>query len=159
MADMANILLQDDTDSTVTFIPISNADKNLVWRGNIPGVPISGQPRITAVWEQMKDGGYRLSAKLEVPVMETIGASAVTGYVAAPKVAYVLVGIVTLFAPARSTIADRANAVRMLSHLIQGAGSSVRTGTNAGTAVADAFKNTSNTSVLPYSLINVSMPN
>lgn len=159
MADMANILVKDDTGSNVTLVPISNADKNLVWRGNIAGVPLMGQPRLTAVWDTLKDNGYRLSAKLEVPVMETIGASAPTGYVAAPKVAYVMVGIVTLFAPARSTTADRANTVRMLTHLMTGAGVSSGAGLGVVTAIADTYKNAISDYVLPYSLVNVAMPN
>jgi len=159
MADMANILLTDDTGTSLTFLPISNADKNLVWRGNITGVPISGQPRITAVWDMLKDGGYRLSAKLEVSVMETIGASAATGYVAAPRVGYVMVGIFTMFAPARSTIADRANLVRMCAHLLIGAGSTANAGFSASAAVADTFKNAAATATMPYALVNIAMPN
>lgn len=157
MADMNNILLQDDADVTRTLLPVSNADRNLVWRGNENGVPIDGQIRLTSTWERLKSGDYRLSAKLEVPVMETIGASAATGYVAAPKVAYVMVGIFTLFAPARSTIADRANVYRMLAHAIVGANNLADTGLAPGTAGAGNFASTSYP--LPFGFINLVMPN
>lgn len=157
MADMNNILLQDDADVTRTLLPVSNADRNLVWRGNENGVPIDGQIRLTATWERLKSGDYRLSAKLEVPVMETIGASAATGYVAAPKVAYVMVGIFTLFAPARSTIADRANVYRMLAHAIVGANNLADTGLAPGTAGVGNFAGTSYP--LPFGFINLVMPN
>jgi hypothetical protein len=159
MADMANILLQDDSDTTRTLLPISNANQNLVWRGNEADVPDFGQVRLTANWEKLKSGDWRLSAKLEVPVLETVGAAAASGYVAAPKVAYVMVGIFTMFAPARSTIADRANLYRMLNHAIAGASSTADSEKSAGTAAADAFKSGTSFYVLPYSFINLVMPN
>lgn len=158
MPDMNNILLQDDTDTTITLLPVSNANQNLVWRSNLSDVPIDGQVRLTTVWERLKSGDWRLSAKLEVPVMETIGAAAATGYVAAPKVGYVMVGIFTMFAPARSTIADRANLYRMLTHAITGANGTADSGFSAGTGVADAFKSITN-SPMPYGFINLVMPN
>jgi hypothetical protein len=158
MADMNNILLQDDTDTTVTFLPVSNANQALVWRANLAGVPVNGQARLTATWEQMKSGDYRLSAKLEVPILETIGAAAASGYVAAPKVAYVMVGIFTLFAPARSTAEDRANAVRMMTHLMQGASHVADGGFDARTSASGAFVGIGSASVLPYSFVNVVMP-
>lgn len=159
MADMNNVLLQDDEDSTVTLIPISNADKNLVWRSNAASVPIDGQARLTMTWDRLKSGDFRLSAKLEVPVMESIGTSAASGYVAAPKVAFVMVGIFTLFVPSRSTIEDRANIVRMMTHLISGAGSTVDQAASASTGAAHAFKELAAGYVLPYSFINLAMPN
>lgn len=157
MPDMNNILVQDDTDTTRPLLPISNANQNLVWRGNDGGVPIDGQIRLTANWEQLKSKDWRLSVKLEVPVMETIGAAAASGYVAAPKVAYVMVGIFTMFAPARCTIADRANAYRMLVHALTGAGSVADTSMAPGTAVPGAFA--SATHPIPYAFINMVMPN
>lgn len=160
MADMANISLRSDDTIQVdhVLIPVSNADKNLVWRGDAAGVPIDGQIRLTANWERLKDGAYRLSAKLEIPVLETIGTAASSGYVAAPKVAYVMVGIFTMFAPARSTTADRANIVRMLAHAVCGASSVNGTGLdpNQG-STGDTFK--SSAYPLPYGFIHLAMPN
>lgn len=157
MADMNNILVQDDTDTTITLLPISNADRNLVWRGNMAGVPVDGQPRLSIVWERLKSGDYRLSAKLEVPVMETIGSAAASGYVAAAKVAYVMVGIFTMFAPARSTIEDRANVYRMMVHALNGASNTADTQLNPGVGAANGFK--SSVFPMPYSFINLVMPN
>jgi hypothetical protein len=158
MADMTNILIQDDTDTTVTFLPVSNANQALVWRANLAGVPVNGQARLTATWEKLKSGDFRLSAKLEVPVLETIGAAAASGYVAAPKVAYVMVGIFTLFAPARSSAEDRANAVRMMTHLLQGANNVADSGLDARSAASGAFASAYSGHFLPYSFINVVMP-
>jgi hypothetical protein len=157
MADMNNILIQDDEDVTHTLYPISNAHQNLVWRENAAGVPIDGQARLTAVWERLKSGDYRLSAKLEVPVMETIGAAAASGYVAAPRVAYVMVAIFTLFAPARSTIADRSNVYRMLAHAICGATQVADSGSFPASAAANVFA--ASTAPMPNGFINLMMPN
>lgn len=157
MADMNNILVQDDAGNQVTLLPISNADKHLVWRSNAAGVPIDGQTRLTVTWDRLKSGDYKLTAKLEVPVMETIGSAAASGYVAAPAVAYVMVGIYTMFAPARSTIADRANMYRMLTHAICGATSSAAQGFDPRNAPADSVKN--HVSPMPYGFVNLVMPN
>jgi hypothetical protein len=86
--------------------------------------------------------------------METLGASGTSaGYVAPPAVAYTNVGIFTVFCPARSTIADRANLVRMLAGIVQGASSTTNTGTLANNAAADAWKN----SVLPITQAFISL--
>jgi len=157
MPDMNNILVQDDAGNQATLLPISNADKNLVWRGNAAGVPIDGQTRLTATWDRLRSGDYKLSAKLEVPVMETIGSAAASGYVAAPAVAYTMVGIFTMFAPARSTIADRSNMYRMLAHALCGASSSANAGFNPCGVTADLVKNSTNP--MPYGFANLVMPN
>lgn len=159
MADMANILLQDDSDVTKTLIPISNADRSLLWREDAEDLADAGQTRLSANWEKLKDGGWRLTAKLEVPVMETIGTAAASGYVAPAKVAYVVVGIFTMFSPARCTSTDRANMYRMMVQLLQGAGTSADAGLHAGTAAADAFLDASSAMPVPYGFIHLAMPN
>lgn len=157
MADMNNILVQDDAGNTVTLLPVSNADKSLVWRANGAGIPIDGQVRLSVTWDRLKSGDYKLTAKLEAPVMETIGSAAASGYVAAPAVAYVMVGIFTMFVPARSTIADRANVYRMLVHALLGATTSANQGVDPRQAAVDTVKNT--TQPMPYGFVNLVMPN
>jgi hypothetical protein len=130
MSAMANLLVKDDATSPVeiTFVPITDTPTPF-WRAGIAGVPLDGQPRFTVTQERVKSGAYKYTAKLEVPVMETLGASGTSaGYVAPPSVAYVMVGIATLFAPARSTNGDRANVLKMLVGLLQGASSTTATG-------------------------------
>ncbi len=159
MAAMANLLVKDDATSPVeiTFVPVTDTP-NPFWRAGMAGVPLDGQPRITVTQERVKSGAYKYTAKLEVPVMETLGASGTSaGYVAPPKVAYVNTGIFTMFADARSTIADRANLLKMCVGLLQGASGTTATGILANTAAGDAWKN----SVLPFPLIftNGVLPN
>jgi hypothetical protein len=151
MGAMANLLVKDDATSPVeiTFVPVTDTP-NPFYRAAIAGVPFEGQPRVTITAEKVKNGSYKYTVKVEVPVMETLGASGTSaGYVAPPKVAYVNTAIFTMFADARSTIADRANLLKLAVGIIQGASSTTATGVLANTAAGDAWKN----SVLPVPLV------
>lgn len=158
MAAMTNLLVKDDgTPTEFTLVPVTDTPFPF-WRAAVANVPVDGQPRMTFSQEKTKTGDYKVSVKLEVPVMETLGASGTSaGYVAPPAVAYTDTGFVTLFCHPRSTIADRANLLRMLVGIVQGASSSTNTGTLANNAAADAWKN----SVLPIpqALISLLLPN
>jgi hypothetical protein len=147
MPAMTNLLVKDDATSPAeaTLIPITDTPSPY-WRANLAGVPMAGQLRLTLDSETVKSGATRYTAKLEVPVMETLGASGTSaGYVAPPKVAYVNTGIFTMFVDARATPADRANLLKMMVGVIQGASSTTATGILSNTAAGDAWKN----SVLP----------
>lgn len=147
MSAMANILVKDDAASPTewTLVPITDTP-NPIWRGAAASIPLEGQPRLAFTCEQVKSGAYKLTAKLEVPVMETLGASGTSaGYVAPPKVAYVTTCIFTMFADGRSTIADRANALKMAIGVLQGASSTTATGILSNTAAGSAW----GASVLP----------
>lgn len=141
MGAMTNILVKDDaaTPKEWTLVPVTDTP-NAYWRANDASIPLDGQPRLTLSVEQVKSGAHKLTAKLEVPVMETLGASGTSaGYVAPPKTAYVTSCIVTMFADPRSTIADRANALRMIMGVCQGSSSTTATGTLANTAAGSAW--------------------
>jgi len=159
MGQMTNLLVKDDTTTPqeLTLVPITDTPSPL-YRGQIANVPLDGQPRLTLIQEKLSNGGFRMSAKLEVPVMETLGASGTSaGYVAPPKVAYVNTVIITMFADKRSTIADRANTLKMAIGLAQGASATTATGTLANTAAGDAWKNS--VSPLPQHFIGAILPN
>jgi hypothetical protein len=159
MAAMANFLVKDDATAPVeiTFIPVSDTP-NPSWRAAISGVPFDGQPRITISSEKVKSGAYKYTMKLEVPVMETLGASGTAaGYVAPPKVAYTNTIIVTMFADGRSTTADRANLLKLGAGIIQGASSTTATGTLDQASAGDAWKNS--TLPAPLAFITGSLPN
>lgn len=160
MPAMTNLLIKDDTVTTpieFTFQPVTDTPEPF-WRANVAGVPLEGQPRITMSAVKLKNGGYKLSAKLESPVLETLGASGSSaGYVAPPKVAYVTTAIFTMFADRRSTSQDRANTLKLALGMLQGASATTATGVLANTAAGNAFVN----SVLPGPLLftNVVLPN
>jgi len=142
MPNMLNILVKDDatTPKEWTLVPITD-NPFPQWRANDPSIPIEGQPRFSEIIEKLKNGNYKVTAKLELPVMETLGASgASAGYVAPPKVAYVTTCIFTMFVDRRSTIADRANAYRMMTGILQGASETTGTGSLANTAAGDVWK-------------------
>jgi hypothetical protein len=159
MGAMANVLIKDDATAPVefTFVPVTDTP-NPFWRANVAGVPLEGQMRLQCSQEILKSGAYKLTVKLEVPVMETLGASGTSaGYVAPPKVAYVNTGILSVFADPRSTIADRANLLKLMIGALQGASATTATGILANTAAGDAWKNS--TLPFPLFLTNVVLPN
>jgi hypothetical protein len=147
MGQMTNILVKDDaaTPKEWTFNPITDTPLPF-WRGSDPAIPLEGLPRLTFSAEQQKSKDWKITVKLEVPVMETLGASGTSaGYVAPPKVAYVCTGIFTMFASARATVQDRATLLKMMVGILQGASATTATGILANTAAGSAFAN----SVLP----------
>lgn len=143
MAAMTNLLVKDDANPLVevTLAPVTDTPEP-IWRSQLASVPFEGQIRLSQSIVKQKNGSYKITAKLEVPVMETLGASGTSaGYVAPPKVAYVTTAIVTLFADRRSTIADRSNTMKLMVGLLAGASSTTATGTINGASAADVYKN------------------
>lgn len=158
MAIMTNLLVKDDatTPKEWTLIPITD-NPFPQWRANDVSIQIEGQPRFSEVVEKLKNGNYKVTAKLELPVMETLGASgASAGYVAPPKVAYVTTVIFTMFADRRSTIADRANAYKMMIGIMQGASGTTATGTLTNTSAGDVWKNS--TQPAPFTFTGLVIP-
>jgi hypothetical protein len=148
MAAMTNLLVKDDTTTTrveFTFIPVTDTPKPL-WRTQIAGVPMDGQMTLEFEAAELKSGDRRFAMKLDVPVMETLGASGTsTGYVAPPAVAYHNTWYTSVVVSKRSTTADRANLLSLGSGLVIGASSTTATGVLTQASAADSFKN----SVLP----------
>lgn len=158
MATMTNLLVKDDaaTPTEFVFLPISD-NPDPFWRASVAGTPLEGQPRYTLHEEKLKNGSHKLSVKLEVPVMETLGASGTSaGYVAPPRVAEVNTGIFTMFVGKRSTNQDRANVFKMMLALLGGASATTATGVLNGASAGNAVVN----SVLPipYFFTNVVKP-
>lgn len=94
MSQIANIVAFDGASTPVshTFIPVSVVrEKDEViadWREALASVPVYAQPRVTMKLKRMASGVYRVSTRVSVPVMETVGSQNAAGYTAAPKVAY-----------------------------------------------------------------------
>lgn len=155
MPAMTNLSVNDDATSqgTITLIPITDTPDPL-WRSAIAGVPFEGQVKFTQSMVKQKNGNFKLTVKLEVPVMETLGASGSSaGYVAPPKVAYVTTAILSVFVDRRSTIADRSNTMRMLQALLAGATAAGGSGSINGGSIGDVYKN--NTATVPYFFSNL----
>lgn len=159
MAQMTNLLIKDDaaTPKEWTLVPLTDTP-NPIWRSIDPSIPIEGQIRLQFMETKLKNGQYKITAKLEVPVMETLGASGTSaGYIAPPKVAYVTTAIFTIFADRRSTSQDRSNTLRLILGIIQGASSVSGTGTLANTAAGQAFLLNANPG--PQLFSNLVLPN
>lgn len=150
MAAMTNLLIKDDAATPVeyTLVPITDNPEPF-WRSQTAGVPFEGQMTLRQSVTKQKNGNFKVTLKLEVPVMETLGASGSSaGYVAPPKVAYVTPVIVTMFVDKRSTQADRANSYKLMMALLNGANATSGTGIGIhNTAVGDLVKNNSSTTV------------
>jgi len=156
---MTNILVKDDagTPKEFTLIPVSDTPIPF-WRTNEASVPLDGQVRLYTSIDKQKNGSYKITVKLEVPTMETLGASGTSsGYVAPPKVAYVTPLIITMFADKRSTAADRMNTLRMGIGIVQGATSTTATGTLANTAAGGGW--TASTAPIPTLFNGLILPN
>jgi hypothetical protein len=158
MANMSNILIKDDaaTPKEYTFLPI--ADNPPMWRADDTVTPLVGQPVLTTSVVKLKNGGYKVTAKLEVPVLETAGSAGTQeGYIAAPKAAFVTTCIFSMFIDKRSTTSDRANALKMIVGFLQGASATTAAGYLSQGAAGDAFKTADRPGVQLYTkLINPS---
>jgi hypothetical protein len=159
MTAMTNLLVKDDTTSArveITFVPVTDTPKPL-WRSQISGVPFEGQMLLEMESTKLKSGDCKFAMKLDVPVMETLGASGTSaGYVAPPAVAYTNTYYLSGVMSKRSTISDRANILSLLVGLLQGATSTTATGTLDQASAADAFK--SSTAPVPVFFIQGGLP-
>jgi hypothetical protein len=159
MSAMTNLLVKDDTVTTrqeFTFEPVTDTPYP-VWRAALADVPLSGQPRLTFSIDSVKSGS-KVTAKLEVPVMESLGtAGSAAGYVAPAKIAYVTTCIFTMFVSDRSTTQNRADALAMMVGLLQGASSTTATGTLDQASAGNAFLDS--TAPLVKAIISVLQPN
>jgi hypothetical protein len=159
MPAMTNLLVKDDaaTPKEWTFQPVSDTPVPY-WRTADVTLPLEAQPRFTMSQEKLKDGTWLVKAKLDIPVLETLGASGTAlGYVAPPKVAYVSSVNLSFFASARSTIQNRSDALKMFVGLLQGASSTTATGVLNQASAGSAFS----ASVLPITqaIVQVILPN
>ncbi len=142
MAQMANILIKDDSNPLVEFTLVPVTANRPKWRAQVVGVPVEGQITVELLANQrLADGSYRRVLKLEVPELETLGTAGTSaGYVAPQKVAFVTPLTLTIVQNARATHSSMANAVKFALGLIGGASSTTATGTLNGTSAADAVK-------------------
>jgi hypothetical protein len=142
MSAMTNLLIKDDTLLEHNFVPVTDTP-NPIWRDTQSGLPLEAQPRITLSQEKLKSGDYKVSAKVELPIMEDIATSGTFGYLAQPKVAYTETVFFTLFTSKRATVNQRAHLMRMALGLMQGASSTTATGTiNQASATGSVLSST-----------------
>jgi len=147
---MGNLLVKDDAGVEYTFVPVTDTPRPL-WRANVAAVPFEGQMTYEFSESKTPDGGYKRQGILSVPVMEQLGtAGSAAGYVAAAKVAYTEKVYVTQVSSRRSTLADRANSMKLAIGISQGASVTTATGVLSNTSANDAWKNSALPLVAAY---------
>ncbi len=135
MGAIANIAVYDGAATPVlhTLIPVSvTREKGLVralWREAVAGVPVSAQVSAQVTIQQLQSGVYKTEARVEVPVMETIGSQNAAGYTAAPKVAYVNTLVTTGFFHERSDVTGRRLVKQIMANMLNNISTSVAAAT------------------------------
>lgn len=131
MSAIANIVAYDGASTPVahTLVPISvTRDGDTVvseWREQLPSLPVEAQVRCTATKTKLKNGIVRTHSRIEVPVMEAIGAQNAAGYTAAPKVAYIDTVDIVSYAHPRSTNLGRRLVRQLAVNIANGISTSV----------------------------------
>lgn len=131
MSQIANIAVYDGAATPVlhTLVAVSvTREKGVVkaeWREALAGVPVTAQLRALATIQQLPSGVYKTELRVEVPVMETIGAQNAAGYTAAPKVAYVNTITCSGFFHERSDVTGRRLTKQIMANLLNNISTSV----------------------------------
>jgi len=95
MAQQADITAYDGAAAPVahTFVGegISTVKNELIaiWREQNTALPFAAQGVITFKKRKLPSGVWRVSCRVEIPVMESVSGQNAAGYTAPPKVAYV----------------------------------------------------------------------
>lgn len=125
MGQMANIVAYDGAATPVlhTFYPIgvekTKDEVVATWREELPNVPMYAQGKVTMKLKRLSTGVYRVAQRVEIHVMESVGAQNASGYTAPPKVAHVTSVETVGYYHERATIEQR-RLVRQLAINIDG---------------------------------------
>lgn len=138
MADMANIVVYDDsaTPALFTFVP-HQANPEPLWVESSAVKSAVAKSRMTNSRVVQKNKVSRRQFKVEMPVMEQASGGNLGGFIAPPTVAHTVVVQLSVFAHERATETDVANALKMLINGVMGdtaagTGSAFVNATNAG---------------------------
>lgn len=143
MSAIANIVAFDGAATPVshTFVGKSVTREGgeivAIYREQTPTIPEYAQGQITLKLKQMSSGVYRVSTRVETPVMESVGSQNSAGYTAPPKVAYVDTVETTGYFHQRATIEGRRRVRQLAANIVNGVSTSVTPVTTA--AVAELF--------------------
>ncbi len=96
MSAQSNITVFDGAATPVSHTLVGEGIERLqdgtlkaTWKESLSGVPDYAQIRIIATKRKLPSGVFRVSMRVEVPVMEAVNGQNSSGYTAPPKVAYV----------------------------------------------------------------------
>lgn len=132
MAQLTNIVAFDGASTPVahTFVGeqiMREPDGTLAadYKESIAGVPDYAQIRVRQTKRKLKSGVFRVSTRVEVPVMEAINAQNSSGYTAPPKVAYADTVEIIGFFHQRSVVTGRRLARQLAVNIANGVATSV----------------------------------
>lgn len=144
MASIANITVFDGQSTPVSHTLIgesvardSSGSIIATYKEAVAGVPDYAQVRATIKRQRLSSGVNRVSARVEIPVMESVSGQNASGYTAAPKVAYTDTVEVVGFFHDRSVISGRRSVRQMATNLMNNITTSVAAATSG--PVPDAF--------------------
>lgn len=96
MTAQANIAVYDGAATPVLHTLVGESIERLpdgslkaTWKESLSGVPDYAQVRASLTKRKLPSGVFRVTARTEVPVMESVSGQNSSGYTAAPKVAYI----------------------------------------------------------------------
>lgn len=132
MSQQANITVFDGAATPVSHTLVGESverqpDGTIVarWKESLAGVPDYAQVRLTMTKKRLPSGVFRVSARVEVPVMESITGQNASGYTAAPKVAYVDTTEAVGYYHERSVVTGRRLSRQMLTNIMGNISTSV----------------------------------
>lgn len=164
MSNATNISIARDDGTSITLVPVSSSTEGgvteIVFRELSQVKPILACVRVTLLAEVLKSGVTKVTRKLEVPILEIIPAGAVNsdGRVASPAVSHVETDIRTRFHHPLSNATERADSMRMGSHLDCSGHATVNTYLGPGAPTANIFRDVLPGYQVPYSDINLVWP-
>lgn len=136
MSQQANITVFDGAATPVTHTLVGESVERSPqgayvarWKESLTGVPDYAQVRLSTTKRKLPSGVFRVSARAEVPVMESVSGQNAAGYTAPPKVAYVDTVEIVGYFHERGTLAGR----RLCRQLAINAAGSISTSVAAAT--------------------------
>lgn len=124
MSAIANIVLNNGATPSVakTYQP-AMISSDLVRYDDRSGGIILGFPRVS-ISNRMPNKSaktYKVTLKIELPVLEQTSASTATGIQPAPTLAYTCLGVVDLVFPERATLAERKDTLAFVKNFLSNA--------------------------------------
>lgn len=125
MAQQANIVAFDGESTPVshTFVAdhveYTGADLQAFWQEKTAGVPEYAQGTMILSRRKVNSGLTRIGLRVNLPVMESVSGANLSGYTAAPKVAYTDAAEYVQWVHPRSLAAGRRNVKAIVTNLLR----------------------------------------
>lgn len=125
MAQQANIVAFDGESTPVshTFVAdhveYTGADLQAFWQEKTAGVPEYAQGSLILSRRKVNSGLTRIGLRVNLPVMESVSGANLSGYTAAPKVAYTDAAEYVQWVHPRSLSAGRKNVKAIVTNILR----------------------------------------